>query len=1009
MATVGESKKSIVIDFKVMPNDAVKTIQDTQKKIENLKKTMQGMKDAGMQNSEEYIKLQAALKDMQNVVRANQRVLLDSIREQKAENDSLNALRATLRNLTKDYNDLSAAERDSEVGQALLQNIKNTTQEVSNLEHELGDWTRNVGNYASALEGLPGGKLILMFKSLSNGTMSLSTAFKNAAIAAKNFGVQLLKLLANPFVAVFVAISAAVMKLVDSFKKNDQAMTELSRAFAAFKPILDLVEKGFQAIVGVVTKVIEKIGDGVRAITSWIPFLKDYAKQEDDIVVATDRLEDTEREYVVNSAKRQAEISDLRNKSVQSDKYSYEQRKKFLEQALQLEQDELKDKEDIAKERLRIAREEAAANVGFAQYSEEAYNKMSDEAKNKLAELEAAVINATTEFNNGTRRMQSSLSSFTKQEENEQKQRANSAASARKERLKNEREAVNALQKMWLDGIKNLQDKEYALTVEENRKEIAALKEKLETEKNLTKTAKEAINRQIILKEADLQLKLDDLRKKYAQDNLEKQLNDTKNYYQHLLSSIKDEDIDSKVAIQLEINKIDTQLLKKSLEEGLQQVKDVANAAQKDLNDARSGALSADDLAAKYKSVWDLNGINLGNALDNMKALVSKYNNDVLMEQTRFNNTMLSIDRATTQEEVKIKAEGAKQVHDQELKRISLTQKHAEILRQIELAENYSPYERVEMEKTRIMKEQAEERLSIAQDEYDRLAQEREKYSDEELKAMYGSVEEYNNVLLEAQLKVVDSENAVKDAVKAVSDEAVKQKATMTATAVSIGSAMNQILGSMQGLFETMAESDEKYADYATAMAMMQILVSTAISIANAIQGATAAGAATGIAAPLTTPAFITEMVAIVAGAITSATTTLMKAKQQKQSAPKFSTGGLVGNKTTRRKDDSVDAKLTLGEYVIPAPVVDDIGVEFFDRLLKSKTSNISTGVLRFANGGLVQAQLPNTTNVIQSIDWDLMRDTMADAMSEIQPVVSVKEITKAQRRVSVKERIARE
>ena len=1009
MATTGQDTKTVVVNFKVMPGDAVKTIQDTQKKIENLKKTMQGMKNAGMENSEAYIKLSAALKDMQNVVRANQRVLLDSIREQKAENDSLNALRATLRNLTKEYNDLSAAERNSDMGQALLQNIKETTAEVSNLEHELGDWTRNVGHYASALEGLPGGKLILMFKSLSNGTMSFSTALKNGAVAVKNFGAQLLKLLANPFVAVFMAVSAAVMKLVDSFKKNDAAMTELSRAFAAFKPILDLIEKGFQAIVGVVTKVIEKIGDGVRAITSWIPFFKDYAQQEDDIVVATDRLEDAEREYTVNSAKRQAEISDLRNKSVQSDKYSYEQRKKFLEQALQLEQDELKDKEDIAKERLRIAREEAAANVGFAQYSEEAYNKMSDEAKNKLAELEAAVINATTEFNNGTRRMQSSLSSFAKQEENEQKQRAKSAASARKERLKNEREAVNALQKMWLDGIKNLQDKEYALTVEENRKEIAALKEKLETEKNLTKTAREAINRQIILMEADLQLKLDDLRKKYAQDALEKQLNDTKNYYQHLLQSIKDEDIDTKVGIQLEINKIDTQLLKKSLEEGLQQVKDIASAAQKDLNDALSGSLSADDLAAKYQSVWDLNGINLGNALDNMKALVYKYNNDVLTEQTRFDNTMLSIDLATTQEEVRIKAEGAKQVHDQELKRISFTQKHAEILRQIELAENYSPYERAEMEKTRIMKEQAEERLSIAQDEYDRLAQEREKYSDEELKAMYGSVEEYNNVLLEAQLKVVDSENAVKDAVKAVNDEAVKQKATMTATAVSIGSAMNQILGSMQGLFETMAESDEKYADYATAMAMMQILVSTAISIANAIQGATAAGAATGIAAPLTTPAFITEMVAIVAGAITSATSTLLKAKQQKQSAPKFSTGGLVGNKTTRRKDDSVDAKLTLGEYVIPAPVVDDMGVEFFDRLLKSKTNNISNGVLRFANGGLVTAQLPNTTNIIQSIDWDLMRDTMADAMSEIQPVVSVKEITKAQKRVQMKEIISKQ
>lgn len=1009
MASTGQDTQTIVIDFKVMPADAVKTIQDTQKKMENLKKTMESMKNAGMENSEAYIKLQAAMKDMQNVVRANQKVLLDSIREQKAESDSLNALRAQLRGLRAEYENLSKAERESTEGNELLSKINDVTNEVKGLEYSLQDFTRNVGNYWSALEGFPGGKLILMMKSLGAGTMSLSQVFKMAGQSVKAFAKQLWALMANPIVALIAAISAVVMKLVDSFKKNDQAMTELSRAFAAFKPILDIVEKGFQAIVGAVTKVIEKIGDGVRAITSWIPFLKDYAKQEDDIVVATDRLEDAEREYTVNSAKRQAEISDLRNKSVQSDKYSYEQRKKFLEQALQLEQDELKDKEDIAKERLRIAREEAAANVGFAQYSQEAYNKMNDEAKNKLAELEAAVINATTEFNNGTRRMQSSLSSFTKQEEAEQKQRAKAAASSAKERLKNEKAALDALEKMWLEGIRNLQDKEYALTAQAGRKQIDDLKNRLKEEKNLSKTARAAIKRQIILMEADLQLKLGDLRKKYAEDNFDRELEQRRKYYQKVLEGLKEENVDAQVAIKLVLNDIDTDEIKKAADRDLERVKDIYESAQKELSDLQLGNISVDDITAKYADVWERNGINLGNALANMEALVTKYNQDVENATVYHDQFITATEKATEEERLRIKLEGTKKLHDEEVKQLDLSRKHAEILRQIELAETYSPYERVEMEKTRIMKEQAEERLSIAQDEYDRLAQEREKYSDEELKAMYGSVEEYNNVLLEAQLKVVDSENAVKDAVKAVSDEAVKQKATMTATAVSIGSAMNQILGSMQGLFETMAESDEKYADYATAMAMMQILVSTAISIANAIQGATAAGAATGIAAPLTTPAFITEMVAIVAGAITSATTTLMKAKQQKQSAPKFSTGGLVGNKTTRRKDDSVDAKLTLGEYVIPAPVVDDIGVEFFDRLLKTKTNNISNGVFRFANGGLVTAQLPNTTNIIQSIDWDMMRDTMADAMSEIQPVVSVKEITKAQKRVQMKEIISKQ
>ena len=1008
MATQGNNTKTVVIDFKVLPGDAVKTIQDTQKKIENLKVTMKGMKDAGLENTETYIKLQVAMKDMQQVVRANQKVLLDSIKEQKAEGDSLNALRAQLRGLREEYENLSKAERESAQGNELLGKITDVTNEVKGLEYSLQDYTRNVGNYWSALEGFPGGKLIMLFRSLGAGTMSLSQVFKMAGQSVKVFAKELWALMTNPIVAAIAAIAAVVMKLVDSFKKNDQAMTELQRTFAAFKPVLDLIERGFQAIVNVVTKVVGAIGNGVRTLMSWIPGLRDYVQAEDDIVVATDNLEESERQYTVNSAKRQAEISELRNKSVQSDKYTFEERKKFLEQALQLEQDELKEKQDIAEEKLRIAREEAATEIGYAHYSQEAYENMTDEAKNKLAELEAAVINATTEFNNGTRRMQSSLSSFTKQEESEQKQRAKSAASARKERLKNEREAINALNKMWIDGIRNLQDREYALTVENSRKEIAALKERLQTEKNLTKTAKEAINRQIVLLEADLQLKLGDLRKKYAEEDYDRQLQAARNYYEHLFASLKDESVDAKVAVQLVLNDIDTDELKKGADRALEQVKNVWEQADKDFME-----LDYNELAAKYSDVWESRGITLGDNIAKMRTLVELYHKDYEKAEVEHNNLILAIEREHLKEQERIRLEGTKKIHDEEIKQLDLSRKHAEILMQIELGEQYTPYERIEMEKTRIMLEQAQERVKIAQEEYSRLANEREKYNDEELKAIYGSVEEYNNVLLEAQLKVVESENSVKDAVKAVSDEAVKQKQTMISTATSIMSAMNSILGSFQGLFETMAESDEKYADYATAMAMMQILVSTAISIANAIQGATAAAAATGPGAPIATPIFIAEMVAIVAGAITSATTTLLKAKQQKQSPPKFSEGGLIGNKTTRRRDDTVDAKLTLGEYVIPAPVVDDLGVEFFDQIIGRKNKKMpmigSFEMPHFADGGLVQSLSTPNVDVSGSVDWDMMREVFTDAVSDIQPVVSVKEITSKQNRVKVKESLARQ
>ena len=1005
-ASGNNTTKTIIVDLKVMPGDAVKTIQQTQQKIENLKTVMEGLKQQGMQNSQTYIKLQATMSELQQVVRANQKVLRDSIRENQQNADSLNSMRAQLRNLRAEYENLSKAERESAKGTDMLNHIHDLTQEIKGLEEEQLDFTRNVGNYKSALEGLPFGKVIAGFNTLSQGTGKLSVAFSNAGKMAASFGKQMLKLLANPFVAAIAAIVAVLAKLVNEFKKNDEAMTAMQRVFAAFKPILDIINKGFALLVDVVAKAANAVAGFVTKIMSVIPGVKDYVAAEQDLVNATDDLEEAEREHTVNQAKREKEISELRNKSVDSTKYSFEQRKKFLEDALQLEQQELEESKNIAAEKYRIAEQEALLEVGATKMTKEVYEKLSDEVKNHLAELEAAVYQTETAFNDGTRRMQSQIANFTKQEENERKQAAQKGAQTRKERLKNEREAVDALQKMWINGIRNLQDKEYALTAQEGKKQIDQLKNRLKEEKNLTKTAREAINRQIILMEADLQLKLGDLREKYQQDELEKQLNDTKNYYQHVLAGLKDENVDAKVAVKLELNRIDTKLLKKSLKEGYEQVKEVAESTKKELEDLELGNISVDDITAKYKDVWELYGINLGNALANMKALVKKYEDDELYTRTQYKNTVLAIDRETEQEELRIKAEGTKQLHDEEVRRLDLSIKHAEILRQIELANNFDEYGKNELEKTRIMLEQARERERIAKEEYARIAGEREKYTDEELTAIYGSVEEYNNLVLDANLKLIESENEVKNAVKDVADASKAQRQVMIGTAINVMSAFNQVAGSFSELFTTLSENDAKYQEYANALALVDIMTNMAVGIATAV----AEGMKMGWpAAAIMIPVGIATVVSGIASAIA-----LFKKNDKVGSAPKYAEGGLIGNKTTRRKDDTVTAKLTLGEYVIPAPVVDDLGTDFFDQIIGKKGKKLpkigNFETPHFATGGLVQSiSTPNLNVAENSINYDIMKDVMVEAMGEIQPVVSVREITHAQNRVSVKERIARQ
>ena len=995
MPASGNNTKTVVVDLKLMPNDTVKTIQDLQTKIANLKQVMEGMRAQGMQNTETYIKLQATLKELEQGVRANQKVLRDSIRENQKNGDSINALRATVRNLRSEYENLSKAERESAKGQDMLQHIHDLTAELKTLEEQQLDFARNVGNYRSALEGLPFGRLVAGFNTLSQGTGKLSVAIKNGALMVKTLGKEFLALLANPIVAGIAAITAVVMKLTNSIKKNDEAMTALKSLMASLQPILNIIEKGFQAIVGVITKAINGISAFIQKVMQLVPGLREYSKANEDVVRSADALEDKEREYTLNNAKRQKEISELRNKAVQSDKYSANERKKFLQQAMDLEKEDLGEKRDIAAERYRIAKEEALLSIGVTEMTQEAWAKLSDEAKNHLTDLEAAMVLAEKEYNDGTRRMQSQISTL-----------SNTGASTRKERLKNEREALKELENTLTQSIKNIYDKETATVTASYNQQINALKEKLNTEKNLTKAAKQYINQQIVLLESDLQLKLGDIRERRDKEQWQKQLENTKSYYTRLLSNLSTED--ARVQVRLEINDLDTKLLKAQLQTVVDDARAVFNQAQTDLEgDVEKGLPSLDynELALKYSKVWEAYGIVTGDNISKMRQLVAIYQSDMEKAEAEYQNNLLQIDQAAANERLRIQ----KTSQDNQW---NLAVKHQEILSQIQGAKDLDQYRFNEVEKTRILAEQAEERLNVARTEHQRMADERAKYTDNELTALYGSVEEYNLKFAESELKVVEAEVAVKDALLAVDQANTQVKAKMINTATAVMGAMNQVVGSIGDVFNTLAESDEKYEGWALAMAELQILISTAISIAQAIQGAITAAAQTGIAAPFTTPVFIAEMVGIVVGAIASATTTLLKAKQSKQSAPKFAEGGLIGNKTTRRKDDTVTAKLTLGEYVIPAPVVDDLGIEFFDQIIGKnrkklpKIGNFETP--HFATGGLVN--VPNTQSIMQNFefDYDMLREVVGEALAGMPaPVVSVKEVTNAQKRVQVKEQLA--
>lgn len=509
MATTTDKK--VILSLTINSKDAVQAIVDTTKQIENLKNAQASWKkalDAGTVSEDQYTaataQLKAQLKDLNQTVKANEKVLLDNIKGAKAQGESLNAMRANLKTLIKEYDDFNEAQRNSAKGQELLKYISDLTLEIKDLEYQQQIFKRNVGNYMSALESTPFGKIAQQFQALSGGTMQISTAFQNATTMAKSFGAQLLKLAANPWVIAIGAVVAIVMKLVDAFKKNDDAMTALQTAFSAFQPILDLINKGFNALVGVVTNVINGFTKAATAVMSIIPSFRSASEAAQQYTKDLDALEESERQYAVESAKNEAQIASLRDKAADKEKYTAEQRIKFNKQAQALEEKNYKTQKQLAAERLRLARIEQKRD-----------NDYSDERKNKIAELEAAYIKADADYYNAHRTLQKEQQRFEREISSEERQLEQERAQKAKEwqqKLKEMRETELSAIREYEDAIIASMDEGFEKRMKEietqGKREIEDLKTRLKEEKNLSIKARDSINALILLKQKELNKKL---------------------------------------------------------------------------------------------------------------------------------------------------------------------------------------------------------------------------------------------------------------------------------------------------------------------------------------------------------------------------------------------------------------------------------------------------------------------------------------------------------------------
>lgn len=205
------SNKEILIGVKIQVNNekAIRKIVESQKQIDELKKKQTELTEAfkeGAISEEEYRKgmeeYRTQIEQSAFKVRALRKEIQNNLRIEEEQKGSLKQLRAALSNLTAEYDRLSQAEREATKGKRLEDKINGVTKALKGAEEETGRYYRNVGNYDNAIKeaiGLNSDFAKTLFEIAEGGT--------GATTKIKAFGKTLLSLIKSPS---FMAVAGIV-------------------------------------------------------------------------------------------------------------------------------------------------------------------------------------------------------------------------------------------------------------------------------------------------------------------------------------------------------------------------------------------------------------------------------------------------------------------------------------------------------------------------------------------------------------------------------------------------------------------------------------------------------------------------------------------------------------------------------------------------------------------------------------------------------------------------------
>lgn len=204
----------------------------------------------------------------------------DNIKVEGAAADSLVALRLQLRQLTAEYDRLSQADREATSGNNLVRQIQELNTQISAAERATGRFQRNVGNYASAWNGLG---------------MSVQQVARELPSMAMGF---------NTF---FLAISNNLPTLVDEFKRAAEEYKNFKKEMVAGNTNVQRVVSPWKQLLSSILSWQTALVAGITVLSMYGDEIIDWVSDLSGADTAQKRLNESLKEFNSLAGKGQAE------------------------------------------------------------------------------------------------------------------------------------------------------------------------------------------------------------------------------------------------------------------------------------------------------------------------------------------------------------------------------------------------------------------------------------------------------------------------------------------------------------------------------------------------------------------------------------------------------------------------------------------------------------------------------------------------------------------------------